>query len=51
MFNYTNPVNIVSQAVEDYTDVPILSMREGPITFWPPILRTAGLDPDQAEIM
>ncbi len=51
VFNYTNPVNIVSQAVEDYTDVPILSMCEGPITFWPPILRTAGLDPDRAEII
>ncbi len=51
MFNYTNPVNIVSQAVEDYTDVEILSMCEGPITFWPQILRTAGLDPDRAEVI
>ena len=51
VFNYTNPVNIVSQAVEDYTDVEILSMCEGPITFWPPILRTAGLEPDRAEVV
>jgi 6-phospho-beta-glucosidase len=51
IFNYTNPVNVVSQAVEDHTDAEILSMCEGPITFWPPILRTAGLDPDRAEII
>jgi len=51
VFNYTNPVNVVSQAVQDHTDVPILSMCEGPITFWPPILTTAGLDPARAEII
>jgi 6-phospho-beta-glucosidase len=51
VFNYTNPVNIVSQAVEDYTDAKIYSMCEGPITFWPPILHTAGLDPERAEIV
>jgi 6-phospho-beta-glucosidase len=51
VFNYTNPVNIVSQAVADHTDVEILSMCEGPITFWPPIVRTAGLDPDRAEVV
>jgi 6-phospho-beta-glucosidase len=51
IFNYTNPVNIVSQAVEDHTDTPILSMCEGPMIFWPSILRTAGLDPDRAEVI
>jgi 6-phospho-beta-glucosidase len=51
IFNYTNPVNIVSQAVEDHTDTPIYSMCEGPMIFWPQILTTAGLDPARAEVV
>lgn len=51
VFNYTNPVNIVSQAVTLHGDRPIFSMCEGPMTFWQPVLRTAGLDPDRAEVM
>ena len=51
VFNYTNPVNIVSQAVQDHTDTPIWSMCEGPMIFWPSVLRTAGLDPDRAEVV
>ncbi|WP_203567490.1 family 4 glycosyl hydrolase [Aestuariimicrobium ganziense] len=51
IFNYTNPVNLVSQAISQYTDWPIWSMCEGPITFWPPILETAGLDPAKAKVM
>ncbi len=51
LFNYTNPVNIVSQAVTSNTDWPIFSMCEGPMTFYQPILRTAGLDPDSADVM
>ncbi|MBO0810968.1 MAG: glycoside hydrolase [Microlunatus sp.] len=49
IFNYTNPVNIVSQAVSDHTDIPIFSMCEGPIVFPPVVLKAAGLDPDRAE--
>lgn len=51
IFNYTNPVNIVSQAVTDHTDRFIYSMCEGPMIFWPSILQTAGLDPDRADIL
>lgn len=51
IFNYTNPVNIVSQAIEDHTDVAILSMCEGPMTFWPQVVKTAGLDPARAEVI
>jgi 6-phospho-beta-glucosidase len=51
VFNYTNPVNIVSQAVEDHTDTPILSMCEGPMVFWPSVLETAGLDPARAHVV
>ena len=29
--NFTNPVNIVAQAVSDNTDIPVLSLCEGPM--------------------
>jgi 6-phospho-beta-glucosidase len=51
IFNYTNPVNIVSQAVSDNTDKFIYSMCEGAMIFPPPILATAGLDIDRSEIL
>ncbi|WP_037915413.1 family 4 glycosyl hydrolase [Actinacidiphila yeochonensis] len=47
IFNYTNPVNIVSQAVSDYTDIPIASFCEGPIVFPPVVAKAAGLDPEK----
>jgi len=50
IFNYTNPVNIVSQAVSDYTPVPIYSMCEGPLVFPPVVLKAAGLDPARAKV-
>jgi 6-phospho-beta-glucosidase len=51
IFNYTNPVNIVSQAVSDNSSVPIYSMCEGPIIFPPAVLRAAGLDPGRAHVV
>lgn len=51
IFNYTNPVNIVSQAVTSHSDRLMYSMCEGPMTFWQPVLQTAGLDPDKADVM
>lgn len=50
IFNYTNPVNLVAQAMTEYTDIPLVSLCEGPITFPEPVLRAAGLDPDRASI-
>ncbi|MGW2514594.1 family 4 glycosyl hydrolase [Streptomyces scopuliridis] len=47
IFNYTNPVNIVSQAVSDYTDIPIVSFCEGPLVFPPVVAKAAGLDPEK----
>jgi 6-phospho-beta-glucosidase len=47
IFNYTNPVNIVSQAVADNTDIPIVSFCEGPITYPAAVASAAGLDPDK----
>ena len=48
IFNYTNPVNIVAQAVTDHSDVPFVSLCEGPIDFPEEIAEAAGLDPEQA---
>lgn len=45
LFNYTNPVNIVSQAVSLYSSVPVVSLCEGPIVFPREIAAGAGLDP------
>lgn len=45
IFNYTNPINIVSQAVTKHSAVPILSFCEGPIIFPAEIAGLASLDP------
>jgi 6-phospho-beta-glucosidase len=45
LFNYTNPINIVSQAVSRHTEIPIISCCEGPLTFPHTVARAAGLDP------
>lgn len=51
IFNYTNPINIVSQAVTRFTDRTIWSMCEGPIVFPNTVLHAAGLDPKRAKII
>ncbi|MBD8555064.1 glycoside hydrolase [Rhizobium sp. CFBP 8762] len=45
LFNYTNPVNIVAEAMTHYTDIPIVSLCEGPIVFPAEVAVAAGLDP------
>ena len=47
IFNYTNPVNIVAQAMTSFTDIPIVSLCEGPIIFPAGVASAAGLDPDR----
>jgi 6-phospho-beta-glucosidase len=49
IFNYTNPVNIVSQVVADNTGIPIVSFCEGPIVFPPVVAKAAGLDPEKLD--
>ncbi|WP_417564132.1 hypothetical protein [Microbacterium sp.] len=51
LFNYTNPVNIVSQAVTRFTDRKIWSMCEGPIVFPHTVLNAAGLDSARANVV
>ena len=50
IFNYTNPVNIVAQAVADHSDVPIVSLCEGPIFYPEEIAEAAGLDPSLLDV-
>lgn len=50
VFNYTNPVNIVSQAVTTHSPVHIASFCEGPIVFPQFLAEAAGLDPDGLDV-
>lgn len=49
LFNYTNPINIVSEAVTHHTAIPTVSLCEGPIIFPRGIARAAGLNPDKVD--
>jgi 6-phospho-beta-glucosidase len=45
LFNYTNPVNIVSEAVTHHTAIPTVSLCEGPIASNAMFAEIIGLDP------
>jgi 6-phospho-beta-glucosidase len=45
LINYTNPVNIVSEAVTHHSAIPTISLCEGPLDFPAGVARSAGLDP------
>jgi len=45
LFNYTNPINIVSEAVTHHTAIPAVSLCEGPIMINRDFAEIAGLDP------
>jgi 6-phospho-beta-glucosidase len=45
LVNYTNPVNIVSEAVTHHSAIPTISLCEGPLYFPPGAVKSAGLDP------
>ena len=49
LFNYTNPINIISEAVTHHTSIPTISLCEGPIIFPRGLARAAGLDPDKLD--
>jgi 6-phospho-beta-glucosidase len=49
LFNYTNPINLVSEAVTHHSDIPTISLCEGPLIFPRGIARAAGLDPDRID--
>lgn len=49
LFNYTNPVNIVAEAVTHHSDIPTVSLCEGPLIFPAEVAQAAGLDPAKLE--
>ena len=48
IYNYTNPVNIVAQAIAEHSPIEVVSLCEGPIYFVDDIAELAELDPQQA---
>src|SRR5579859_5532227 len=51
LFNYTNPINIVSEALTHNTDIPVVSLCEGPIIFPRAIAKAADLDPEKVDAL
>jgi 6-phospho-beta-glucosidase len=49
LFNYTNPINIVSEAVTHHTAIPTVSLCEGPIFSNREYVELVGLDPDRLD--
>jgi 6-phospho-beta-glucosidase len=49
LFNYTNPINIVSEAVTRHSFIKTVSLCEGPIIFPRDLVKWAGLDPDRLD--
>jgi 6-phospho-beta-glucosidase len=49
LFNYTNPINILSEAVTHHTSIPTISFCEGPIMDHRRYAETVGLDPDKLD--
>jgi 6-phospho-beta-glucosidase len=49
IFNYTNPVNVVAEAISHHSPVKVVSLCEGPIYFVDEIAQSAGLDPARLE--
>src|SRR5919204_1933902 len=45
IYNYTNPVNIVAEAITHHSPIKVVSLCEGPIYFVNEIAESAGLDP------
>ena len=46
LFNYTNPVNIVSEAMTHHAEFPVVSLCEGPLIYPRALALAADLDPD-----
>jgi 6-phospho-beta-glucosidase len=49
LINYTNPVNIVSEAITHHSAIRTISLCEGPLVFPRSIARSAALDPDRLD--
>jgi 6-phospho-beta-glucosidase len=49
LFNYTNPINIISEAATHHTFIPTISFCEGPIVTNRGYAEIIGLDPDKLD--
>ncbi|MGH2541724.1 MAG: glycoside hydrolase [Ardenticatenaceae bacterium] len=49
LINYTNPINIVSEAVTRHSAIRTISLCEGPIFFPHSVVRASGLDPSRLD--
>ena len=49
LFNYTNPVNLVAEAVTHHSPIRTVSLCEGPIVFPRELAAAAGLEPDRVD--
>lgn len=49
LFNYTNPVNIVAEAVSHQSAIPIVSFCEGPLVYPHEVVAVADLDPTKLD--
>jgi len=49
LFNYTNPINLVSEAVTHHSSIPTISLCEGPINGNRDFVEMIGLDPDKLD--
>ena len=49
LINYTNPVNVVSEAITHHSPIPTISLCEGPLTFPKGAVKSAGLDPSKLD--
>jgi 6-phospho-beta-glucosidase len=50
IFNYTNPVNVVAEAITHNSPVKVVSLCEGPIYFRDQVADAAGLDPGKLHV-
>ncbi len=50
IFNYTNPVNLVAEAITHNSPIKVVSLCEGPIYFRDTIADSAGLDRDKLHV-
>ena len=49
LINYTNPINIVSDAITRHSSIRTISLCEGPIYFPRSVATTCGLDPNKLD--
>jgi 6-phospho-beta-glucosidase len=50
LFNYTNPINIISEAVTHHSSIPTISLCEGPVMDARYFAQSAGVDPARLHV-